>query len=878
MAIPMDSKQVEAIVSQVMQQLNSGKNAPAKKEVGQSGHEKLGTGGMEPFDLDYNITDYALKADTSPYPRINRILHRVHVIEQAVDDERAMLVTEAYKDFQGPQIIKCAKALENVLNNVTIHIWPDEIVVGEMAAPPRCAPVFPEFSYDWCTDELQNKPWDNRASDRFALSKEAEKNLLSIGDFWKGKTVEDAVIGTLTDEEIKGSSAYGQTTRPVFHPNLYLMGGIGHTTPRYQKLFQYGYKGLKQLVVEQMVKLDASRAEDIEKREFYTAQLICLNATINFFLRYSKLAKEMAEKESDGTRKAELLQMSENLAWVSENPPRTFWEAIQLYHLATNVILIESNGHSISYGRFDQLLYPYYEKDMKENKITKQFSSELIENFFIKVFELAKLRDETTAILNSEVGMGGTCLIVGGQDKDGRDATNDLTYLALEAHAHTQTPDPWFAVRWHVNAPWEFKVKVVNVIKVGTGQPKIFSDECIIPNMISAGRTLEESRDYTVVGCVELDTGGLEYSQHDADYFSMAKALELAINDGRCIDCGPECPRWENCGKVGGRLGPATGSLVDFKSIEEVKKAYEIQTEYWVSKMVAFMNANEMGHRDVKPLPYLSLLIENCVEKGVEVNAGGAKYNFTGPQGVGMATVGDGMCTIQQLVFEEKKITGEELLKALRANWKGYEALYTLINSDKVRHFGNDDDLADSFTQFASDVYCEACEKHRNSRGGKILPGLYSVSGNVGIGLVQGASPDGRIAKEPVSNSLAPVHTVVGCHDFKGPTAMAKSVAKINQYRATNGALLNVRFSPGCVSGATGRDNFVHYIDAYFARHGMHCQFNIVNRETLRDAQRHPENYPGLLVRVAGYSAYFVRLSKELQDDLIGRNEYSSFD
>ena len=874
-----DAKQVEEIVNQILQQMSdSGCKTSVNANPTDGEYDQLGTGGLEPFDKDYGAMDVTGKKDLSPFPRINRMLNRVKDLKETIDDERAVLVTEAYKLSEGePQVIRCAKALAHVLKNVSVRIYPDELLVGEIGCPARNAPIFPEFSYDWIVDEILNHPFEQRRGDKFWASEKTLNNLLEIKDYWKGGTVQEQVLDLLTEEEKKGAAGV-EGSRPVFLPNLFLYGGIGHLTPRYQVLLAQGFKGLKERIEEKMAGLDRTVTEDIEKREFYTAQLIVLDGVKEYFMKFARLAREMAQTESDAQRKQELLKIGDNCEWVSENPPRNFWEAMQLYILATEIVSIESNGHSISYGRFDQLLYPFYENDMKNGNITKKFVAEIIECFCIKVWEGLKLRDYFSAILNAEAGIGGPCLVVGGVDKEGKDATNDLSYLMLEAHAHTHTPDPWLASRWHPNMPWEFKVKLINVIKVGTGQPKLFNDEVIIPGSLSAGRTLEESRDYTVVGCVEPDSGGREYGAHDSNYFSLGRVFELAINDGRCIDCHPECPRFSKCGAVGGRLGASTGSLLNFKSFDEVKKAYEIQMEYWVDRMVSFINATEIAHRRLKPLPYVSLLIEDCIDKGKDVMAGGAKYNFSGPQAVGSATVGDGMCTIKQLIFEEKRLKPEDLFKALKNNWQGYETLYRLVNSDKVHHFGNDDDYADELTKFATDVYCANVEKHKNSRGGKILPGVYCASGNVGVGLIQGASPDGRLAQEPVSNCAGPVHTAVGCHDVKGPTAMIKSVAKLNHVRCTNGSLLNVRFTPSCVSGETGRDNFIRFVDTYFQRKGMHCQFNIVKRETLLDAKAHPENYPWLLVRVAGYSAFFVRLSEELQNDLIGRNEYSSFD
>ena len=333
-----------------------------------------------------------------------------------------------------------------------------------------------------------------------------------------------------------------------------------------------------------------------------------------------------------------------------------------------------------------------------------------------------------TVIANSGRGMGGETMTIGGVDKDGKDATNDLSYMVLDAHAHTRLMTPWLTVRLHPETPREFKVKTFNVIRIGTGQPKIFNDQAAIPAMIKAGRTEEEARNYHVVGCVEIDSGGKEYGWHDSSYFSISKVFELAINNGRCVGCGAHCRRWNVCGSLGKRVGPETGSIKEFTDIDQVKESYDKQMKYWCDLMVSTTEIMDLVHQEMKPLPYLSLLIDDCIGKGVDVSAGGAIYNFTGPQAVGVGTVADGFSTIKQLVFEEKKVTGEELLDAVENNWEGHDALYALVNSNKVHHYGNDDDYADEFARFAADTYCKHVENRPNSRGGKYLPGVYSVS------------------------------------------------------------------------------------------------------------------------------------------------------
>jgi formate C-acetyltransferase len=830
--------------------------------------------GITPFDREWPVSDGYMGKNSSPFPRVNRLINRVLETECTVDHQRACLVTEAYQKYAGePQVVKCALALANVLENVKIKITEDELIVGEMAAPMRSAPIFPEHSLNWILDEMKNHPWHKRLHDQYYISKQSAIKLRRLESFWKGKSIDEVILAELSEDEKKGTNV----GKGFYLLNLFMYGGIGHLQANYEKLFTKGYGGLKKEVVEKLAELEKSDNVDQGKKDFYRAELIVLEAASNYARRYGALAAQEAKKAKETWWKNELSKVAEHCGWIAEHPPRTFWEALQLLYLATTILLIETNGHSVSIGRFDQFMHPFYQQDINGGRATKEEIQELIEIYFIKHIWWTKLRDRLTVIANSGRGMGGDSITLGGVDSQGNDATNDLTFMCLDAIAHTRSAVPWIAVRWHENTPWELKVKTANVIRIGTGQPKVFNDQAAIPASLRAGRTLEDSRNYHVVGCVEIDAGGKEYGWHDAAYFSIAKILELAINDGRCIGCGQHCDRWDRCGGTGKRLGPQTGSLVDFTSFDQVLEAYERQMEYWVNLMVSGIEVMDRVHQRLKPLPYLSTLIEDCTAKGIDVSAGGAKYNFTGPQAVGVGTTADGLAAIKQLVFEEKKVTAKRLLNALENNWVGDEALYALVNSNKVHHYGNDDDYADELAKFATDTYCRYVENRPNSRGGKYLPGIYSVSSNVALGLTQWASPDGRVALEPVSDCLDPVHTWAGSHDIKGPTAIAKSVTKLDHIRAGNGTLLNWKLSPSSVAGEAGRDNLIYLLDVYFDRKGMHSQFNIVSRETLEQALKHPEEYRYLLVRVAGYSAFFVELSKPLQYDIIGRTELSFY-
>lgn len=824
--------------------------------------ELFGTGGNDPFDYEYPKQQRRGEIDLSPYPRINRILKRVHAYEDTIDSKRALLITEAYKkyDLEAP-ITKAAHVFEYLLKNLPVEVYEDELIVGDLGCPPRHVPIFPEFSYDWIIDEMINFPFEEREQDHFNISEQTKKDLLGIYDFWKGRTVENNVMKMLTDEEKTGTMP---DERPVFYPNLSMQSGIGHFSADFDRVFELGFIGIRKQIEEKLALLDVTTDEGIKKREFYHAVIIALNAVKIFFCRYAEVARNQV-KGANEERAKELIQMAENLEWIAENPPRTFWEAIQLYHLIGNVCLIESNGHSISYGRFDQHLYPYYENDMKNGTITKAFAAELSENWCIKVHELLKIRDKGTCIFNAEAGIDGACVTVGGLDKNGKDITNDLSYILLEAHAHTYAPCPWLSIRWHDNTPWEFKVKCVNVIRIGTGQPKLFNDEANIINMLANGRTLDEARTYSVVGCVEPTATGKEYGNHDACYWSQGKVLELALNDGYTFDAkeGDE------------RIGIPTGSLADFKSFDEVVDAYMKQQAYWINKAMTFLNICDIVHNRLKPLPWVSAIIDGCVESGKDVTEGGAVYNFLGPNMVGPATVTDSLCTIKQLIFEEKRITGAELLDALKKDWEGYESLYELINSDKVHHFGNDDPYADEIAHYVVNSFAEEFGKYTNARGGAVVAGCLCGGGNLGVGEDLAATPDGRKAYEPVSNSINPCYNIGGCHDYNGPTAVLKSVGSLDSPRLGNGTLLNMKFNPDVVAGDMGRDNLIRYMETLIKLRVHHVQFNLQDKETLIDAKEHPEEYNSLLVRVAAYSAYFTRLSSRLQDEVIRRHEFT---
>ena len=814
--------------------------------------------GTEPFDKTYSLGYQVLHEDWSPYPRVNRLRQTFLDRPYEIDVERLRLVTEAYqKHARAPRKLQCAYAFENVLLNTSLYVYDDDLILGEIAAPAKASPIYPEFSVAWIIDEILHSPFEEREHDQFYIRNDEERQeILDLCAWWQGRTVADRIEGRLSYDQEKGS----EVGEKIFQTNLYHYAGTGHLAIDYAKLMRVGYNGLINEAKARLSELSMRDPEYADKRDFYEAMIIMHEAAKKYIERYAKLCEEKAAEEKDEKRKAELETMAANCHQVAGGVPQTFWQAMQLFNFATTLIQVESNGHSISYGRMDQWLYPYYEKDIKNGTLTKEFALELIEVEYVKMNNPTKLKDKGSMAVRNGRGFGGESLTIGGMDKDGNDATNDLTMLMLEGSAHTRMMNPWVCVRMHKDTPYELKVKAVECIRAGYGHPKLFNDEPAIKGMMRKGMTLEEARDYCVVGCVEISLPGKEYGWHDAAYVNTPKMMEMVLNGGRSMNTGAQ-------------LGPDLGSLDTYQSFEEILESVDKQFEYWTDQMCSSLNIIDNAHRELKPLPYLSGFYQDCMDSGKDVTEGGAKYNGTGPQASGMATCADELSTIKQLVFDEKRVTGAELLQAIRDNWEGHEKLYALVNSSKVHHYGNDDDYADELFKFMFECYCRHISGRKNPRGGIFSPGVYSVNANVAMGLNTNASVDGRKKGEAISDNMGPVHTDAGSHDVSGPTALTNSLTKVDHSLATNGTLMNMRFPQEAVAGIEGRDNLISFIDEYMAKKAMHVQFNIMSSETMRAAQKKPEDYKDMLVRVAGYSAYFVELGKPLQKDLIQRTE-----
>jgi len=825
--------------------------------------------------------------------RIPKLIENLYAHMPEIESKRAVLITESYrKTERDPIILRRAKAFTHVLENIPIAIRDLELIVGSTTIAPRGCQTYPEFSYEWLETEFDTVA--KRSADPFYISEQTKKELKEANQYWKGKTTSELALSYMSEEAVKAID------HNIFTPGNYFYNGVGHVTVQYEKVLAVGYEGIIREAQEELEHCRPADSDYGKRSRFLQAVIISCQAVINYAKRYAKLAKKLSDSCTDIIRKAELLLISKNCSRVPAKGAATFYEACQSFWFVQQLLQIESSGHSISPGRFDQYMYPYYEKDRKAGTLTREFAQELMDCIWVKLNDLNKCRDEASA-----EGFAGYSLfqnlIAGGQNAEGNDVTNDLSFMCLEASMHVQLPQPSLSIRVWNGSPHEFLIKAAELTRTGIGLPAYYNDEVIIPSLMNRGLTISDAREYNIIGCVEPQKAGKTEGWHDAAFFNMCRPLELVFSNGR---------------DKGELVGIQTGDVENFKTFTEFYDAYKKQMEYCIELMVNADNAIDLAHAERCPLPYLSCMVEDCLKVGKSVQEGGAVYNFTGPQGFGVANMTDSLYAIRRLVFEEKKISLKEYKRALETNYghgldetmvseitaeiiRGMEksgenmgeteiaaVLKTVLQetvSEKDRaqgekllklieelpKFGNDIEAVDSFARDVAYTYTKPLEKYRNPRGGYYQAGLYPVSANVPLGAQTGATPDGRLARTPVADGVSPA----AGKDKNGPTAAANSVSRLDHFIASNGTLFNQKFHPSALSGRAGLENFVALIRSYFDQKGSHMQFNVVSRETLLEAQKNPEMYKHLVVRVAGYSALFTTLSRSLQDDIINRTE-----
>ena len=832
-------------------------------------------------------------SDIPKSPRIQKLVDALYEHMPVIESARAKLITESYKETEGePIITRRAKAFAHILHNIPIIIRDNELIVGSSTIAPRGCQTFPEFSYEWLEAELDTVA--TRTADPFEIAEETKAELKEADKYWKGKTTSELATSYMAPEAIKAIE------HNIFTPGNYFYNGVGHVTVKYWEVLETGFEGIMEKAQKELDGCSVGDGNYARKSHFLEAVILSCKAVIDYAGRYAKLAQEIAAQTSDPVRKQELLVIAENCSRVPAKGAQNFYEACQSFWFVQQLLQMESSGHSISPGRFDQYMYPYYKKDMEAGTITREFAQELMDCIWVKLNDLNKCRDAASA-----EGFAGYSLfqnlIAGGQNKEGEDVTNDLSVMCIQASMHVHLPAPSLSVRVWNGSPHEFLIKAAELTRTGIGLPAYYNDEVIIPALQNRGLSLEDAREYNIIGCVEPQKAGKTEGWHDAAFFNMCRPLELVFSNG--MDKGE-------------MVGIPTGDVTQMKTFDEFFDAYKKQMEYCISLLVNADNAIDVAHAERCPLPFLSCMIDDCLKEGKSVQEGGDVYNFTGPQGFGIANMADGLFAIRKLVYEDKKVSMKELKEALAWNYdKGLDAqsagdmtemimkamqkagrnvdastaeglLKTFMGMkpgeqktqrfkeihdmiDEVPKFGNDIPEVDYFAREVAYTYSKPLQKYNNPRGGKFQAGLYPVSANVPLGGQTGATPDGRYAHTPVADGVSPS----AGKDVKGPTAAATSVSRLDHFIVSNGTLFNQKFHPSALSGREGLEKFVALIRGYFDQKGMHMQFNVVDRQTLLDAQEHPEKYKHLVVRVAGYSALFTTLSRSLQDDIIRRTE-----
>jgi len=835
----------------------------------------------------YNSTDVP-KTD-----RIPKLVDNLYAKMPEIESARAKLITESYKQTEHePMIIRRALAFKHICENLPIVIRDLELIVGSTTIAPRGCQTYPEFSFDWLEPEFETVA--TRSADPFYIAEQTKEDLREVHKYWKGRTTSELATAYMEPETLLAMQ------HNMFTTGNYFYNGVGHVTVKYWEVLKIGYAGIKAKAEKELAGCRLSDGNYQTKARFLQAVIISCDAAVTYAKRYAKLALEMAQSCSDSARKMELLQIAQNCANVPEKGATSFYEACQSFWFVQQLLQIESSGHSISPGRFDQYMYPYYKADLDAGKLTREFAQELIDCIWVKLNDLNKCRDAASA-----EGFAGYSLfqnlIVGGQNAEGIDVTNDLSFMCIQASHHVFLPMPSLSIRVWNGSPHDLLIKAAELTRTGIGLPAYYNDEVIIPSLMSRGLTLQDAREYNIIGCVEPQVPGKTEGWHDAAFFNMCRPMELVFSNG--VDKGVQ-------------VGPKTGNVEDMLTYEDFFKAYETQMNYMIELLVNADNAIDVAHAERCPLPFLSCMIDDCIKEGKTVQEGGAIYNFTGPQGFGIANVADALYAIKKLVYEDKQFTMKELKQALNMNYGqgltqediadrvaeiahslaesgqkvGADEITVILKSvveaanspavkangerilkliDELPKFGNDDIEVDLIAREAAYTYTRPLERFKNPRGGMYQAGLYPVSANVPLGAQTGATPDGRLAHTPVADGVSPS----AGKDAKGPTAAANSVARLDHGIASNGTLYNQKFHPSALVGQAGLEKFVGMIRAYFDQKGMHVQFNVVDRETLLDAQAHPEKYKHLVVRVAGYSALFTTLSKSLQDDIIRRTE-----
>lgn len=771
--------------------------------------------------------------------------------------ERARYYTIAYREFgSDPPIIRRAKALSSYLDNMTIFIGDGDLLLGYQASKPRWAPIFPEYSWEWVFNELDRL--EQRRYDRFSITPEVKMELNQILPWWQGKSLYERIAARQPDF-VKDAARIG-----VISWTGQATSGEGHIVVDHSMALERGFLNIIHQARDLNDRLNLYEPENLAKRDFYEAVQIALEGIVRFSYRLADEADKRVRQEQDPHRKSEFLTMAEVCRRVPAAPATTFREALQTVWLIHLIQQIESNGHSVSLGRFDQYMHPFYQEDLKAGRITQHEALELIEHFYLKLFSIIKVRPEKHSRTQSGYPMYQN-LVIGGQTVHEKDATNDLTYLCLSALAEVQCSEPNFYIRCHENTSKQLWNDALQVVKMGIGMPAFVNDKIIIPSLINHGVARGDAMNYSTMGCLEVQVPGKwGYRANGKSKVNVLKILELTINNG-------------SDPKTGLQLKKGNGDLSQLNTFDELLHAWRDQLQYYSEAHVTADNINDKALEEMVPNAFCSVLVQSCLERGKHLNEGGAIYDMTSGALVGVPNVGNALAALKKVVYETKKISGREIIESLQNNFegaRGREIRQILLN--KVPKYGEDDDFVDDLTRQVIKDYSQIISSFKNMRfgrgpiGGNYYPSTVTISANVPAGNDVGATPDGRMDREPTADGVSPSQGT----GRLGPTAILKSVSKLPTILMTGGQLLNLRIIPASLQSKMGRNKLMALIQTFFDLEGWHIQINTVSTEVLRDAQLHPDRHKDLIVRVAGYSAIFVSLDPALQEDIIARLEH----
>jgi pyruvate formate-lyase/glycerol dehydratase family glycyl radical enzyme len=794
-------------------------------------------------------------------PATQRVLALKNEVLNAIPEiciERARIITESDRRYSAlPPPMKRAHALEDILDRMTLFIGPRELIVGNQARKLRAAPLFPEFSVGWLKKELDTL--GSRPADTFRVDEAEKEEIREILAYWDGRTHEERIEALMPD-------SYRQAEALGVLMGIHIrVGGHGHISLNHEKVLKRGFLDIAREATERLGALDPLRAESVGKKAFYLGVIKVCHAVVRFANRYAELAENMAVGEPDENRKKELLKIANVCRRVPATPPRTFHEAVQTSWFIQLVLQIESNGHSISFGRFDQYMYPFYKRDREAGRITAKEAQELIGCLFVKLKSIIKVRPWDHAKYATGYPMYQN-MTIGGLNRHGDDAVNDISYLCINAMENVRFPEPNLVSRYGKKTSDDYLEKCVDSFSLGFGMPAMINDDIIVPALLNRGVAEQDALNYAAVGCIEVSIPGKwGYRCYGMTFTNFVKQLDFTLR-------GAKDPKFTTDFITPGK------SLAECTRFEEVMAEWDRQNTVFTTLGVEHDILVDECKKEI-PEMLFAILVDDCIERGRPILEGGAVYDMNSGVQIGLSSVANSLAAIKKMVFEEKKFTGDEILKAMDENFEGQDGeIMRQMLLNKVPKYGNDDDYVDRIAVDAYESYMNAVEKHKNARLGKgpIGCGYYAstvtVSCNIGAGADVGATPDGRKAGEAVAEGASP-HSGT---DLLGPTAVIKSVTKLPTIRVTGGQLLNLKFSPNAVRNEKDKRKLVDLLRAFSDLGGWHLQFNFINRDTLKAAQTAPEKYKDLMIRVAGYCALFTDLDTDLQNEIIRRTEHQS--